>query len=330
MSTADSYDRILVVGAGISGLSAARHLVDAGAGVTVFEKARGVGGRMSTRRLGRARMDHGAQSFTATAPAFRRLVDGWLEANCAKKWFGNPAEPGDEGRPTYRGLTGMNEIPKLLARGLDIRAACRVLKLTREDGGYTAVTEEGTVYRGRRVLLTAPVPESLALLDAGGIELPADSNELLRGIEYAPCFAVLAVLSGASAIPAPGGMKLTDGPISFIADNSIKGISSQPSALTIHATEEYSRSRIDADPDEVSRELLDAAKPWLGSEVEEVQVHRWLHSRPLTRTAEPFHVVQDSGPAMALVFAGDAFGGVGVEGATLSGLAAGEWLSRLG
>ncbi|WP_269139402.1 FAD-dependent oxidoreductase [Burkholderia vietnamiensis] len=46
----DSSAHIAIVGAGIAGLACARVLSDAGHHVTVYEKSRGVGGRMSTRR----------------------------------------------------------------------------------------------------------------------------------------------------------------------------------------------------------------------------------------------------------------------------------------
>ena len=59
---AESFD-VAVVGAGMAGLSAARALVDAGRSVVVFDKGRGIGGRMATRRLGAAVFDHGAQYF---------------------------------------------------------------------------------------------------------------------------------------------------------------------------------------------------------------------------------------------------------------------------
>ena len=42
----------VIVGAGISGLIAARRLVDADVSTMVFDKGRSVGGRLATRRIG--------------------------------------------------------------------------------------------------------------------------------------------------------------------------------------------------------------------------------------------------------------------------------------
>ncbi len=49
-----------IVGAGIAGLAAARQLQSAGHEVQVIDKGCGVGGRMATRRIKGARLDHGA------------------------------------------------------------------------------------------------------------------------------------------------------------------------------------------------------------------------------------------------------------------------------
>jgi predicted NAD/FAD-dependent oxidoreductase len=57
--------RIGIVGAGIAGLACAQGLVRHGHDVVLFDKGRGPGGRMSTRRMetprGLAHIDHGAQ-----------------------------------------------------------------------------------------------------------------------------------------------------------------------------------------------------------------------------------------------------------------------------
>ena len=45
-----SSRHIAIIGAGIAGVTAARTLLQAGHRVTLIEKSRGVGGRMSTRR----------------------------------------------------------------------------------------------------------------------------------------------------------------------------------------------------------------------------------------------------------------------------------------
>ena len=77
---------IAIIGAGISGLSCASQLQQAGINVTLFDKSRGTGGRMSTRRGEGWQCDHGAQYFTARDPAFRAEVARWQAAGVAAPW----------------------------------------------------------------------------------------------------------------------------------------------------------------------------------------------------------------------------------------------------
>ena len=51
--------QIAIIGAGIAGLACARKLAQAGVHAVVFDKGRGIGGRVATRRAGDLRFDHG-------------------------------------------------------------------------------------------------------------------------------------------------------------------------------------------------------------------------------------------------------------------------------
>src|SRR5690349_8835631 len=63
-SLSGATDRVVVVGAGLAGLSAAMHLTGAGRQVTVLEAAPHVGGRAGNDRLGDYRIDTGASVLT--------------------------------------------------------------------------------------------------------------------------------------------------------------------------------------------------------------------------------------------------------------------------
>src|SRR5919107_6052412 len=76
----------VIVGAGLSGLVAARALQDAGMRVTILEKEEKVGGRMRTDRVEEGVFDHGAQFFTVRGERFGEMVKGWLSAGVAEEW----------------------------------------------------------------------------------------------------------------------------------------------------------------------------------------------------------------------------------------------------
>src|SRR5512146_1128134 len=78
--------RVAVVGAGIAGLACAQELARADAKVTVFERSRGLGGRLATRRQGAVAVDHGAQCVTARGRAFARYAEIALRAGALDAW----------------------------------------------------------------------------------------------------------------------------------------------------------------------------------------------------------------------------------------------------
>ena len=67
--------RVIVVGAGLSGLAAARHLTRHGADVTVLEGSDGVGGRVRTDVVDGFRLDRGFQLYNPAYPEGARVLD---------------------------------------------------------------------------------------------------------------------------------------------------------------------------------------------------------------------------------------------------------------
>ena len=78
---------VLIIGAGLAGLSAANDLHQAGLKVLVVDKGRGLGGRLAGRRIGDATFDHGAQFMTARDSRFKASVAEWIEAGVAEEWY---------------------------------------------------------------------------------------------------------------------------------------------------------------------------------------------------------------------------------------------------
>lgn len=317
-ATEQSMD-VLVIGAGMAGLMAAAQLQRAGRRVLVLDKGRGVGGRLASRRIDGATFDHGAQFITTRDPRFAAVIEQGRQNGAMEEWSRGFAGSSD-GHARWRGKPAMSAVAKHLALGLDLLLETPVAALRRAGDRWRAETTTGRNFTAGTVVFTPPVPQSLALLDAGGIVLAPEMRTRLAAIEYERCIAVMAVLDGPSRIPHPGVLTPADGPIAWIADNQLKGISAEP-AVTIHATHAFSLEHWDRDRQESARALLDAAAPWLGAGVRTFQVHGWRYSKPMRVDEEPCVLVSQSPP---LVLAGDAFAGPHVEGAALSGWAAAE------
>jgi len=282
---------------------------------------------MATRRIGQCVFDHGSQFFTATDPKFVEHVNRWSEDGVIALWSKGFAGPNgmslSDGFPRYRGANGMTSVPKYVANCMDIRLNDAVIAIHVENGQWTAETADGEKVRGRSLVLTPPVPQSVALLGAGLVVLPDDVRQSLALIDYDPCFSVMAVLDGPSSLPAPGAIRMPNDAIVWMADNHAKGICPNGYGVTIHATPGFSRDYLDKDSAVVGSVLLGMAHEWIGANVIDTHVHLWRYALPLRIYPRPCLYVSEPAP---IVFAGDAFGGPRIEGAGVSGLAAADRL----
>jgi predicted NAD/FAD-dependent oxidoreductase len=293
--------RAVVVGAGLSGLACARSLTASGHEVTVLDKGRSPGGRLATRRLEGAVLDHGAQFFTVRDEAFADEVASLVALGLVTTWCNGFAAA--DGHPRYVVRGGMNALAKHLATGLDVRC------------GHLAFGVHPGSSGGWSVVLTCPIPQTMSLCVTAGVDVPRE----LWGIEYDRTLALLAVLGGPSAVAPPGGRQHPDEVFSFVGDNRAKGVSSVP-ALTLHANPDWSLAHWDDEPAVLESALRAAAAPYVGdSPVLAAQVKRWRFATPRTTWPDPCWRADSTAP---LVFAGDAFAGPRVEGAYSSGLAA--------
>ncbi len=166
--------------------------------VVLVDKGRSVGGRLATRRIGGATVDHGAQFFTVRTPAFRRQVDDWVDRGLVTVW--SHGFTTTDGHPRYVATSGMNSLAKDLATGLDVRCSTMAFGIRPGSGAvapWQVVIDDGTVHDADAVIVTTPLPQAYALLADSGI---AFAESLLT--DYDRTIALLATLDRPSGDPA--------------------------------------------------------------------------------------------------------------------------------
>lgn len=324
--------RVAVVGAGMAGLTAARTLHDHGLEVTVFDKSRGVGGRLATRRAASGVFfDHGAQYFTIRDPRFARYVCSWLDRGLVQPWEGRIVEIRDNtvvddksNSERYVGVPAMNSIAQHLACELPLQRETRVSELAGEPGAWQLRSEDGReLGTFDYVLLNCPPQQATALLPRG-----ETISQRVAGVEMDPCWAVLVELEQPLELDFDAAF-VNGGPLSWIArDGSKPG---RPAGISwiLHSSGEWAREHLEEDADDVLAELLGAFSDATGEMICDpvtLAAHRWRYAKPVKPLEEP--CVWD--PASQLGACGDWCGGPRLEGAFLSGQAmAGALLRHL-
>lgn len=305
----DNFSDILIIGAGMAGLTCATGLAAAGRNVRVLDKGRGPGGRMAARRAQVAdetvSFDHGAQYFTARDDGFESAVASWQAAGAVAKW---PAA----GEEAWVGTPGMNGPIKTMAEPLDVRWSTRALSISRE-GDIWHVDAGEEQFTASTVLIAVPAEQAAELLEPIAPDLAVHPASIVSE----PCWAVMVCFAASLPIE-PDAMRDPEAPISWAARNSAKPGRVGGEGWVLHASPKRSREVLELPKEEVADELL--ADFFAQAGIEPVQpihlaAHRWLYAMPASLKGEPSYF----DAAKQIGIAGDYLHSPRVEGAWISG-----------
>lgn len=321
---------VAVVGAGLAGLACAARLArhQDSVRVRIFDKGRGPGGRMSTRRApGDLHFDHGAQFFTARDQSFEALVKAWVRMKLAAPWEARfvsiesgRSRPVKDDTVRYVGTPGMNAFIRHLATELAVAFQTRITSVERRHDRWWCLTETGMEDGPFDALVcAAPAPQSAELL-TGVPELQAEAESVV----YAPCWAAMAAFAEPSAI-AFDAAKISGTSLSWAArDTSKPGRTENgPECWVLHAGPEWSREHLEESAETVAPALLQTFT-WLAGTPESARIHlsahRWRYALVERPVGRPFLF----DPGLMIGACGDWCIGGRVEAAWLSGNALGD------
>ncbi len=270
----------------MAGLACARYLQDCGFRPTIFEKSRGLGGRLATRRTDQGlAFDHGAQYVTARSPHFRAFTGAAIACGAAGYW--RPVQRVGAATHTEDWVVGapaMSSLVRPLAEGVDVRLARQVSAVMRDGGQWRVEMADGADEGTFDLLIcTAPAPQAQRLLGAE----PAIAG-VLGAVSMAPCWALM--LSFAAAIEAPFDVRRSvSDDLAWVAREASKPHRSGPGAWVIHASPHWSLRHLELEAADAARrmaEMLPDVFGFLLPPVDYASAHRWryaLTTSPLGR-----------------------------------------------
>ena len=273
---------VLVIGAGMSGLIVASELEKAGFDVAVVEKARGSGGRLSSKRVqsesskAMISFDLGCASFDAKTELFRTQVETWASEGIAKVWHFSEITGCQ-----YVATPRSSSITRYLADQLDVHFATRVTKIGKANGLWSAVVEESgqqvNFAQAKHIIFATPPQQAADLLPEDHPFIPALSQPILL-----PQWVLM--------LNVKGRLNLTEDDYVF-NDSIISRLileSSKPERVesndhqtwVLQADTKWTNANLDTDKIELEHRLVAELASKTGSPiiVEDAYLHRWLYS----------------------------------------------------
>jgi predicted NAD/FAD-dependent oxidoreductase len=350
----------------MAGAAACRVLADHGIAFEVFEKSRGWGGRMSTKKISTERgifyFDHGAQYFTTRDERFQRLIHPLVKNGTVSgfeaKWnipkevshceetpqdkllSHNQPLFSDTKRYWVRG--GMNGLCKEVANKVTITQ--RKVTSIRSSAAYTNEQVVDVDYVGKNgydskssfaaVISTVPLPQLVSFMDPALL-----AGDWVQESHWTPCFAIMLGFKNRdvnSCLPQPANAGFVSdglGGEHWFCDQSERFYphGSPLSSWVVHASKEFSNKHFEYDKEEVKDLLLDqladVVEPLIQSELVVSTVHRWRFSKPGLNIRVP-EKQTTALREQGIFLAGDGLSGGRVEGAYISGLEVAEDVCR--
>lgn len=334
---------IAIVGAGMAGAAAAAELRQHGMMVTVFEKSRGAGGRMSSKRTSYGPLDFGAQYFTARSPKFIKQTESWLQQGHAAPWAftpyvwdGHRLHASADQQTRYVGIPSMHAPIKALLNDVVLHTETRISECdyqqsndsSAQQAQWQLTSSDGAMYCGfDGLVITTPLAQAKQLIALP--ELHALPDSLM-----APCWALQLVTERTLDVPIQG-IFVQQGPLRWVSCQSAKPsrhVSGRQIWL-VHFTAEFSQANLDIDIQELKALACLELERMFGHalQVDDMFAQRWMYATindTIINDTFPAHgVLTDM--SRQLVIAGDWCAGGRIENAYLTGIQAAHcWIGQ--
>ncbi|KZX87497.1 deoxyribodipyrimidine photolyase [Erythrobacter sp. HI0037] len=301
--------QIAIVGAGMAGLSCATRLAALGHEIALFDKGRGPGGRMATRRVEAdgttLSFDHGAQYFTARDPRFVEQVARWEREGVVARWDA-------AGEDAWVGTPAMNAPIKAMAGRHDVQFGTRIEQLLRDGDRWQLDGEGAPDRRFDAVVVALPAEQAGPLLQPHASVM----GDLADATRSAPCWTVMAAFE--QRLPSEQDSIRHHGAIGWAARNNAKPGRGSAECWVVQASPDWSRAHLEDEATAVETALLDQLADAIGAPLPPrlaISAHRWRFARSGAAGKEALWDAQQR-----IGVCGDWLIGPRVEAAYLSGL----------
>ena len=277
--------KIAIIGTGLSGLTLGRDL-NSIAEVTFFEKSKGVGGRLATRRVNDFSFDHGAQFFTVKTPEFKEFVDILKKKNIVERWDARFAEfqmsklvhtnQWESEYPHYVGSPNMNSIGKYLSKDMKINLNTKIKSIDSNSNNWVVTDDKGNTHGNFDWIFLAIPPKQIIEI----IPIEFKYFNELKNIKMLGCYSLLLGFNYDIQFPFDAAL-VREAKISWISINSSKPSRNKNFTMVVNSTNKWADENMNMSDNEVKKYLLNETTRVLNkdfSNVKIIDLQRWRYA----------------------------------------------------
>ena len=303
----------------MAGLTSAHYLRENGSNPVVYEKSRGIGGRMATRRhSSEIAFDHGAQYIRSRSGEFADFLDGFSSVGTAKVWDARARDVATaDDRSMIVGAPTMNSLLRPIAAQLDMRLNTTIASISQKGNEVWIVDDQGGGEIFDFVIVTVPVDQARNLL-AGDAQI----LEQMSDVEIMPCWSLMVAFDEPLQSEFDQWRYVSD-ELGWIARNGSKPDRPSADCWVVHARPEWSRENLEMSKEQACESLLGLFEGAMQNDGISLPVpihsaaHRWRYAQTLTSMGSNY-AASKSG---RIVAGGDWALGARIECAFDSGMA---------
>lgn len=295
--------QVAIVGAGLAGLACAAVLEGAGITVSLLDKGKRPGGRLSTLKLGERQWDFGAQYFVARDPRFAAQAARWKRQGVAERWWNGPAG-------AMVGVPAMSALVEAECAARDVRFNALVQRIERKAEGWRVVGPGLDAGGFDALVVAVPAEQAAALLSLHDLTLAREA----AAVRSSPCWT--AMIGFDQPLGAGPAYMREFPPIAWAARGSAKPGRPGGETWVVQADPQWSREHLERTAEDVASLLFEALAHGIGELPSPafLKAHRWRFARPAVE-----HELLPWNPAIRLGACGDWCGAPTIEAAWLSG-----------
>ena len=268
--------KIAIIGAGFSGCNLYNNLKEKYENITIFEKSRGVGGRLSTKYIEDKYIDHGTPFLIPSTDDLKFFCLDLAKNQILRARY-----------DTFYPKNGINSICKFLINKDDLITNCKITKAFKSENKWNLIDENNISYEGFDLLyITIPAPQVLQI----NIELENDIKEKISKITYDSIFTLILYSNKNLKL---NESKIYENPdIEDIVDNSKKYLYKDFSSYVIHTTKDFANCVNDNSKEDILDILMESFDDEIRNQIEEFTIipHLWKYAMAKNSLDMPYFI----------------------------------------